>query len=67
MFLFICDIKMPVLNGIETIKKVRLSGNEVPFIFYTGHGDETQLIEVVKYGVFDFINKPSFLRGFFYF
>jgi two-component system chemotaxis response regulator CheY len=57
----ICDINMPNMNGIELIKTVRGLGIETPFIFYTGHGSEEHMMEVVKYGTFDFINKPNFL------
>ncbi|MCB9095139.1 MAG: response regulator [Halobacteriovoraceae bacterium] len=55
----VCDIRMPIMDGIEMIKHVRKLGNEMPFIFYTGHGNEDLMLEVVKYGAFDFINKPG--------
>ncbi len=55
----LCDINMPVMNGIELIKQVRGKGNNVPFIFYTGHGSQSLMLEVVKYGAFDFLNKPA--------
>lgn len=56
----ICDINMPGMNGVEVIKEMRSRGYEKPFIFYTGHGSEKLMMEVVKYGAFDFLNKPSF-------
>ncbi len=56
----ICDVKMPGMTGVEVIKEVRASVNEVPFIFFTGHGSQDLMMEVVKYGVFDFLNKPEF-------
>ena len=55
----ICDIKMPRLNGVELIKKIREVNKEVPFIFYTGHGSKELMMEVVKYGAFDFLDKPN--------
>lgn len=56
----ICDIRMPVMNGIEAIKNVRESGLEIPFIFFTGHGNNELLKEAARYGAFDFVHKPSF-------
>ncbi|HAZ13440.1 MAG: hypothetical protein A2X86_14550 [Bdellovibrionales bacterium GWA2_49_15] len=55
----ICDIFMPGMNGVEVIKKTRELKNEVPFIFYTGHGNKDLMLEVAKYGALDFIDKPN--------
>ncbi len=54
----VCDINMPVMNGVELIKHIRADKNEVPFIFYTGHGNRDLMLEAAKYGAFDFLNKP---------
>lgn len=55
----ICDIRMPVMNGLELIKNIRKLENDVPFIFYTAHGNHDLMKEVIKYGAFDFIDKPD--------
>ena len=55
----ICDINMPGMTGVEVIKKIRESGNNVPFVFYTAHGSNELMMEAVKYGAFDFLSKPS--------
>ncbi len=55
----ICDINMPKMNGVEVIKNIRNAGNNVPFIFYTAHGNHDLMLEAVKYGAFDFLNKPN--------
>lgn len=55
----ICDINMPKMNGVEVIKKVRDEKNNVPFIFYTGHGNRELMMEAAKYGAFDFLDKPQ--------
>ncbi len=54
----ICDINMPQMNGVEVIKRLREMGNDVPFIFYTGHGNRDLMFEAIKYGAFDFLDKP---------
>jgi DNA-binding NtrC family response regulator len=55
----ICDINMPKMNGVELIKEIRKKNNQIPFIFYTAHGNEKLMLEAVKYGAFDFLNKPN--------
>lgn len=55
----VCDINMPVMHGVDLIKKLREMKNDVPFIFYTGHGNNELMLEAVKYGAFDFLNKPQ--------
>lgn len=55
----VCDINMPEMNGVEVIQRVREMNNNVPFIFYTGHGSEQLMREVIKFGAFDFLDKPA--------
>lgn len=55
----VCDINMPGLNGIDVIKEVRKRNIDIPFIFYTGHGSTQLMREAIKYGAFDFLDKPS--------
>lgn len=55
----ICDINMPKMNGVELVKKVRQNKNNVPFIFYTAFGTDDLMMEAVKYGAFDFLEKPN--------
>lgn len=58
--LIICDINMPKMNGIDVIKNAREKGNKDKFIFFTGHGNAKLKVESLKYGAYDFINKPQF-------
>tara|TARA_R110000868_G_scaffold161466_1_gene391870 strand:+ start:3233 stop:3655 length:423 start_codon:yes stop_codon:yes gene_type:complete len=55
----LCDINMPEMNGIDVIKKIREINPDVPFIFYTAHGSDELMREAVKYGAFDFLDKPA--------
>lgn len=52
------DIKMPGMNGIEVLRKVKKIDEETEVIIITGHGDIDAAIEALKYGASDFINKP---------
>ena len=55
----ICDINMPEKNGIQTIKEARENSIEVPFIFYTAHGEDELIKAAAQYGIFDFLLKPK--------
>lgn len=52
------DISIPKLNGIDLLKKVRASGNDVPFVFLTAFNDNQLLRSALKLGAIDFISKP---------
>lgn len=55
----ICDINMPKMNGVDLIKQVRAEKNDVPFIFYTGYGNHDLMVKALRYGAFDFLDKPN--------
>ncbi len=52
------DIKMPVMDGIEVLEKLRENGFENPVIMISGHGDVKTAVEAVQKGAFDFLEKP---------
>jgi DNA-binding NtrC family response regulator len=52
------DIKMPGMDGIEVLKKVKDIDPDAEVIIITGHGDIENAIEALKYGASDFITKP---------
>ena len=54
----ITDIKMPGMDGIEVLEKIKEIDPETEVIIITGHGDIENAIESLKYGASDFINKP---------
>ncbi len=56
--IIITDIKMPGMNGIEVLKKIKALDPDTEVIIITGHGDIDNTIEALKYGASDFINKP---------
>lgn len=55
----ICDINMPKMNGVDVIRNLREKNNQIPFVFYTGHGSHQLKLEAAKYGALDFLNKPD--------
>jgi two-component system response regulator FixJ len=54
----ISDIRMPGMNGIELVRKLRSAGTRSPVILITGHGDVALAVEAMKAGAADFIEKP---------
>ena len=56
-----CDIKMPEMDGIETLEAIRKE-SEVPVIMLSGHGTIDTAVEAIKKGAFDFIPKPPDLN-----
>jgi PAS domain S-box-containing protein len=54
----ITDIKMPGMDGIEVLKKIKDLNTDTEVIIITGHGDIENAIEALKHGASDFINKP---------
>jgi DNA-binding NtrC family response regulator len=54
------DIKMPLMSGIELVKKIRSlpGGGEVNIILFTGFSETQSAIEALRYGVYDYLLKP---------
>jgi DNA-binding NtrC family response regulator len=56
--LIISDIKMPKMDGLEFLSKVKELGIDAPIVMITGHGTIDTAVESIKKGAFDFIQKP---------
>jgi two-component system NtrC family sensor kinase len=52
------DIKMPGMDGLQVLKKIKELTSDVEVIIITGHGDIDSAIEALQYGASDFIHKP---------
>lgn len=52
------DIKMPGMDGISLLRKIKQENPETEVIMITGHGDMKLAIESLKYEATDFITKP---------
>ncbi|MDY6954909.1 MAG: response regulator, partial [Thermodesulfobacteriota bacterium] len=52
------DIKMPGIDGIEVLKRIKAMDNEAEVIVITGHGDMDSAVAALQHGASDFINKP---------
>ncbi len=54
----VTDIKMPVMDGLELLRRIKEKDTDKEVIIVTGHGDIDSTIAALQYGASDFINKP---------
>ena len=52
------DIKMPGMDGIELLKRIKAESPNTEVIMITGHGEMELAIQSLKYDASDFITKP---------
>jgi two-component system, NtrC family, nitrogen regulation response regulator NtrX len=57
----LCDIKMPEMDGIETLEAIRKIA-DTPVIMISGHGTIETAVEAIKKGAYDYIAKPPDLN-----
>ena len=56
--LVITDIRMPIMNGLEMIKKIRKLKGSIKIIMLSAHSDTRSLLEAIEIGVNGYILKP---------
>jgi FixJ family two-component response regulator len=54
----VLDLQLPGLSGLDTQEALVASGNPLPIVFLTGHGDIPQSVQAMKAGAIDFLSKP---------
>jgi FixJ family two-component response regulator len=62
--LLITDLKMPQMDGVELLTKVRVIAPWLPVLIITGYGDIPTAVKAVKAGVANFIEKPLIKEDF---
>ncbi len=55
--IIICDVKMPIMTGIELLQKLGKE-NHIKFIILSGHNEFELVRHAIKYGAYDYILKP---------
>lgn len=53
-----CDIKMPVMGGVETLKRLMAMGIDSAVVMISANADLPTAVDCIKNGAFDFIEKP---------
>jgi two-component system response regulator FixJ len=54
----VTDLKMPDINGVDLLRRMRAANVAIPSIVITGHGDVPMAVQAMKAGALDFIEKP---------
>jgi len=54
----ITDLRMPQMDGISLLKKIRTRVSNAEIIVVSAHADKKDAIEALKYGAYDFFEKP---------
>jgi two-component system, LuxR family, response regulator FixJ len=52
------DVRMPGLDGIDLLKRMKAEKSPFPILIMTGHGDVALAVEAMKLGAVDFLEKP---------
>lgn len=56
--LILCDYKLPDLNGIELLQKIKILNSDVAVVIITGYSDVKTAVETFRYGASDYVVKP---------
>src|SRR5213592_5223320 len=56
--LVLIDVKMPGMDGLEVLERLRNMNETLPVVVVSGHGTISTAVEATKKGAFDFIEKP---------
>ena len=56
--LILCDLRMPVMDGLTMLTQVRQEASDIPFIVVSGAGVMTDVVEALHLGASDFLVKP---------
>ena len=56
--LVLLDMRMPKLDGLETLDLIRKYFSQLPVVMVTAHGDVKTAVDAMKRGAVDFIEKP---------
>jgi two-component system nitrogen regulation response regulator NtrX len=56
--LVLLDIKMPGMDGMEVLRKLREIDDTLPVVMISGHGNTSTTVEAIRSGAIDFLEKP---------
>jgi DNA-binding response OmpR family regulator len=58
----VLDVRMPVMDGLQTLTRLRQQHGSVPVIILTGQGTVETAIRGMRLGAFDYLTKPCELE-----
>ncbi|HET9216376.1 MAG TPA: sigma-54 dependent transcriptional regulator [Terriglobia bacterium] len=56
--ILVTDLRLPVMDGVELLKRTKAADQEIEVVLITGHGTVEVAVEAIKEGAYDFITKP---------
>ncbi len=62
--LIVLDVRLPDVNGITLLEKIKTYDSEIVVIIITAYGDTQSAVEAMKKGAYDYIEKPFDLNEF---
>jgi two-component system response regulator FixJ len=54
----VSDVRMPGIDGLELLQRLKANHSPFPVLIMTGHGDVPLAVEAMKLGAVDFLEKP---------
>lgn len=56
--LVMLDLRLPGMNGLQALEKLKLQGYQGPVIIMTAYGEVKTAVQAMKFGAYDYITKP---------
>src|SRR5262245_32018393 len=56
------DMRLPGVDGIEVLRRMRKDNPDVPIIVMTAYGEVEKAVESMKLGAYDFVAKPFLIE-----
>ncbi|HZM17446.1 MAG TPA: sigma-54 dependent transcriptional regulator [Candidatus Krumholzibacteria bacterium] len=56
------DMRLPGIDGLEVLRRMRKENTDVPVIVMTAYGEVDKAVEAMKLGSFDFVTKPFMIE-----
>jgi len=61
--LILTDVRLPGIDGIEFMERIKGVNQDIPFIIFTGYGSIDHAVETMRKGAFDYITKPIKIKN----